>query len=377
MKKIKYFFDKFLAGNSLPVLFLIVLPLALYYPSIKYDFTSTEDTQLVGYNKPFLKKWSAVLLSLKSNTYVSPYYIEFYQPLQMMTFVVDQHLADDKEPFAAFHRTEIILFIVSLVLLYGLLLRIGVQRLAAFLTTMLLAFHPLVTSTVVWVPARGDLLAADFVLLAVHTFISIQRGKKLFVPLHFIFIFAALLSKETAVVIPFVLVSLDKFFLKNKLLTWKNAFLVICWSGLVVVYFLLKSVGLMYEDTDAIITGWAALYKNLPLLPMAFSKMLLPFDMTTYAIFKPASVISGILCLAAMILLIIKDKNRRSIYAFGIIWSIVFILPAMTVRLPLVEYGREYFECWLYMPGIGIAIMLGAALQSIKNKQIFTLFFYI
>jgi Tfp pilus assembly protein PilF len=323
-----------------------------------------------------LKKWSAAVLSLKSNTYVSPYYIEFYRPLQMMTFVVDQHLADDKEPLAAFHRTEILLFIVSLVLLYCLLLRIGVQRLAAFLATMLFACHPLVTSSVVWLPARGDLLAADFALLTLHTFISIQKGKKLFAPLHFLFFFGALLSRETAVVIPIVLLIFDKVFLKNRLLTWKNAFLVMCWLGSVFVFSLMKSLGLMYENTDSVLTGWVAISKNLPLLPIAFSKMFLPFDMTTYAMFKPAAIMSGILCLVVMIILIFRDKNRRPIYVFGILWCAIFILPVLTVRFPLAEYGREYFECWIYLSGIGLAIMLGVVLQSIKNKQVFNLFVY-
>jgi hypothetical protein len=373
MKKNTLFF-KFLSGNSFPVLFIIILPLALYYPSLKFDFTGTEDTQLIGVNKPFLEKWSAIPLSFKSNTYFSPYYVEFYRPLQMMTLVIDQHFSTDKKPLVSFHRTQIALYLLSLVLLYGLLLRIRLERLPSFLAVMIFALHPVVTSTVVWLPARGDLLAAVFALLTVHTFISLQKGKKLFFPLHFICLFGALFSKETAIVLPLVLLSFDKFFLKNRLLTWKNAFLVICWLGSVLVYLLMKSLGLMYDNTEAILTGWPAFVKSLPLLPIALSKMILPFDMTTYAIFKPVVVISGILLIVAVSLLISKDKNSRQMYIFGLLWFVIFLVPVMMVRFSLVEYGREYNECWMFLPGIGLIMMLGTALQNLKRKRNFTWF---
>jgi protein O-mannosyl-transferase len=371
MKNFKLVFHKFLSGHCIPVLFLIIIPVMLYYPSIKYDYTGTDDIQLIQNNNPFLQKWRSVAYAFKTNAYVSPNGIEFYRPMQMMSYTMDYHLASEKNVLLPFHVTEIALYIISLLLIYLLFLKIRIKRIPALIVTMLFAVHPLVTSTVVWIPARGDLLAAVFSLLVIVTFIDVQNGKKILAPVHFILFFCAMFSKETAVVLPIVLLALDKLLLHNKLRTWKNLLFIICWLVSVGIYFSMRSIGWVNEYPEGTLTGLAAFYKNLPVVPVFLTKIFLPFDLSTYAVYKPWAIITGSIFLVAMVLLILKDKSRRKYYIFGFSWFILFCIPNMFLRTPFAEYGREYFECWSFLPVIGVILTVGLILNSFRNKSLY------
>lgn len=372
MKNLKLLLNKFLSGNSIPVMFLIIIPLILYYPSMKYNFTGTDDIQLIRTNQPFYGQLSNVFHMFKTNSYVSPNNIDFYRPGQMMSFIIDAHFQTEEKPLVPFHITSIILHIIALLLLYYLLVHFHVDRIPAFLAVGIFAVHPLVTSAVVWIPARGDLLAAVFSLLTVITFLKVQEGKKYFAPLHFLFFGCAIFSKEIAAVTPFLLLLIDKLLLKNKILTWKNALLGIFWFGIEGIYFSMRSFGWANDYPDGMLTGWSAFFKNIFVVPVFFAKVFIPLDLSTYAVFKFWSVLAGALLIVILLIMIVMDKKRRSIYTFGFVWFLLAILPYMYFRMPHAEYGREYFECWSYFPVMGIILAAGFAFNTLRESRFYT-----
>lgn len=372
MKNLKLLLGKFLSGHSIPVLFLFVIPLILYYPSIKYNFTGTDDIQLIRTNQPFYRQLSNVFHMFKTNSYVSPNNIDFYRPGQMTSFIIDAHFQSEEKPLVPFHITSIILHIIALLLLYYLLVHFHVDRISAFLAVVMFAVHPLVTSAVVWIPARGDLLVAVFSLLAVITFLKVQEGKKYFAPFHLIFFGCAIFSKEIAAVTPFLLLLIDKLLLKNKILTWKNALLAIFWLVIEGIYFSMRSFGWANDYPEGMLTGWSAFVKNISVVPVFFAKVFIPLDLSTYAVFKFWAVLAGALLIVILLCVIVMDKKRRSIYTFGFVWFLLACLPYMYFRMPHAEYGREYFECWSYFPVMGIILAVGFAFNTLRESRIYT-----
>ncbi len=354
-------------------MFLIIIPIVLYYPSIKYNFTGTDDIQLIGTNQPFYKHLSNVFHMFKTNSYVSPNNIDFYRPVQMMSFIVDTQFQSEEKPLVPYHVTALILHIISVLLLYYLLVKFQVDRIAAFLPASIFAVHPLMTASAVWIPARGDQLAAIFTLLAVITFIRVQEGKKYFAPLHMFFFACAIFSKETAAVTPVIFLLVDKFLLKNKIFTWKNTFLAIFWFSIAVIYFSMRSFGWSRDYPEGMLTGWTAFAKNIPALPILLSKVFLPIDLSTYAVFKSWSTFSGLLIMLILVLFIFLDKKRRNIYIFGTLWLLFAYSPYMYFRMPYAESGREYFESWAYFPVMGIVLALGIILNTFLESRRFAL----
>ncbi len=373
MKKLKQIFKKFISGHFLPVMFLIIIPLMLYYPSIKYNFTGTDDIQLIRTNQPFYRPLNNVFHLFKTNSYVSPNNIDFYRPVQMLSFIVDAQFQTDKRPLLPFHITSIILQIITLLLLYYLLVHFNVEKIPAFLSACIFAVHPLIAASVVWIPARGDQLAAVFTLLAVIAFIRVQEGKKCFVPLHMLFFACAIFSKEIAAAAPVIFLLVDKLLLKNKIFTWKNALLAIFWFCIEGIYFSMRSFGWSKDYPEGMLTGWDAFLKNITLVPVLLSKVFLPYDLSTYAVFKSWSVFAGFLIIAILALLVIVDKRRKGIYIFGFLWFLSAGMPYMFFRMPYAESGREYFESWAYFPVMGIVIAAGYILNTFRESRNYAL----
>jgi tetratricopeptide (TPR) repeat protein len=183
----------------------------LYWPSVHGGFLTRMDDdeylrQAVRWNG---LTWGAVKWAF---TTTQPY----YHPLPRLSLVVDYQIWGKNA--AGFHATNVILHGLNAALVFGFLWTLlGVvsltagERLATVLgVAVVFAVHPLQVESVAWISTRSQLLCAAFGIGSLWTYVGGARRRLvwgLFV--------AALLSKPTAVSLPFVMLAMDYFPLRR------------------------------------------------------------------------------------------------------------------------------------------------------------------
>lgn len=127
--------------------------------------------------------------------------IGFYRPMEVMSYMFD-YWRGGFNP-AAFHHTSIALHIINALLAFRLLGLFGLPGSAAFLTALIFVIHPVNCEAVTY-SIRGDLLATLFCLLSFNLLLTGGRRAGLWAALSVLCNLLALMSKEWAVVLPFV-----------------------------------------------------------------------------------------------------------------------------------------------------------------------------
>jgi len=133
-----------------------------------------------------------------------------YRPLTTLSFAVNYAIAG-RNP-VTYHLVNVLLHALNSALVVLLLQRLLRIRTAALIGGLIFALHPVRAEAVAWISGRAELLAAFFFFLA---WLLHHRGRHVTAfssqprVLSGIALFAALLSKENALVFPFVVIAAD------------------------------------------------------------------------------------------------------------------------------------------------------------------------
>ncbi len=127
----------------------------------------------------------------------------YYRPVAMLTFATDRLLWGDNP--AGFHLTNILCHGLTSWLLLGLCRSLGMSSGVALAASLLFAAHPLQSEAVAYISGRTDVLCALFVLLAVRVWRRARHWLDARAAASAGLLLIALLCKETAVLIPVVL----------------------------------------------------------------------------------------------------------------------------------------------------------------------------
>jgi len=253
-----------------------------------------------------------------------------------------------------YHLTNLLLHIINIILLFYLISLISNNKTVINLTTALFALHPVQTEAVNWVGARADLLLGVFSLLAIILFIDyIKTAKyKFYVSSLFVFVLA-LLSKETAIVIPVVFLILPNILNKKIKPGLKIVPFIIA-----VLYFILRE-SVMKELMQRSYWG-GSFYSNILSSIMISSeyifKIIYPYRLSVDYSFKlPKSIfdiriLTSIAIYTLLTIWALKNWKKNKLITFGILWFIIFLLPALNI-IPLTVLVADRF---LYLSCIGI-----------------------
>lgn len=184
-------------------------------------------------------------IGLKSN---------YYRPFLFFTFAVNYVLGGANPE--GYHVVSNLLHVANSVLIFFLLLAVFKKRWIAFWVSLLWLVHPLHTEAVTYIAGRGDPLNVFFILLALGLFWRAETKKKgwlsgLKISSLFLLVLA-LLSRETAMVFPFLALVIYISFLSGETF-WRAVRhgLVKIWPYLAIVfgYGLLRLTILNFENT--------------------------------------------------------------------------------------------------------------------------------
>lgn len=344
---------------------LLVLGFLLYGQTLFFDFSFFDDQVLVIENSPIIGNFKNIGAVFTNDVFfsVSKYY---YRPLLNVSLMIDMAIAGVL-PFI-FHLTNILIHILTACLVFRLFLKIDYKRSLAWLFSVLFLIHPVLTQAVAWIPGRNDSLLALFVLAAFNLFLEFKDRSRPRYYLGYLFCFLlALFSKETAALLPILVILYFSLFERKKISNDDKWLLVFGSFAAGVIWYLFRKFALETDPLSINIVV-SSLVRNAPALLVSLGKVFLPFDLAVLPILADTKIIYGLIILPLILLALYfsKHNNWRRI-GFGFAWFILFIFPSL-IRLNLVD-TPDFLEHRLYLPIIGLFIII-AEIDWIKNLDL-------
>ncbi|NIP30994.1 MAG: hypothetical protein GTN59_10660, partial [Candidatus Dadabacteria bacterium] len=199
-------FESIVSSRLYVSLILFLVSFTIFAPSLNNDFV-WDDIVYIKENIERLKDYSPGLSKLiprkKENKATG--YVGIWRPVLISSWALDSKLWGLSS--FGFHLSNIVLHCVSTVLMFlfcsMILSRFNIAHgiKISGLAGLVFAVHPVHVETVSFISARSDLLCAVFILLAM-IFLVLSYNKLYLLLASFPFFYLALLSKETAIVVP-------------------------------------------------------------------------------------------------------------------------------------------------------------------------------
>lgn len=248
---------------------------------------------------------------------------------------------------AGYYLTNIILYVLHISLIYALSRKITLSRLGAITSALCFTLHPVHVDSVAWISGRTDLLCALFVLLSAFYYMLFrQDGKLSHLLISVIALGAAMLTKENAILLPFVLIVYDVLFIFSRI-RWRMLKVQLVLLAGFLGYFVLRFAlfhGLGgYGNVGFMSFGWELFVQYYTL---ALAKPFLT-DLDRSGLFV-------VLALTATLIFIYRD--RKGLW-LGSAWVILMLLPAGSAGGVAPRLA--------YIPSIGLAIAQGAIWTSL------------
>ena len=182
------------------VLGLLAIALA-YIDTLRFQFVYDDLPQIV--NNPLVHSWQ----------YAPRYFIEhvwsqipglpgtYYRPVFLLWLRLN-HACFGLSPFA-WHLTTLLVHLAVTVLVYRLLFRVIADRLTAAFAAVLFGLHPVHIEAVAWISGVSEPLNAILFLGALLAYVRArERRSPLWLAASLVLYIVAMLSKETALVLP-------------------------------------------------------------------------------------------------------------------------------------------------------------------------------
>ncbi|HEV2670341.1 MAG TPA: hypothetical protein VGU74_04570 [Gemmatimonadales bacterium] len=337
--------------------------------------------------------WNPLVHSISGvwRAFAAPYWPpdlggQMYRPLSLATYAIDWAIAGNHP--AWFHAVNLLWHAGVAVAVAALTLRLpspagiggqgGGVRTAGLIAGLLFAVHPVHVEAIANVIGRGELMAALGVCLAVYAAVIKDS-----IAWSALALAGALLSKENAAVAPGLIAWAWMVGLSRppraRMLAYGGS-----WFAIIAVYVALRATVLQpYERLHAIapvflgesfldgrLTAIAALWDVLRLLilPITLRVDYSPAERTIVHSLLDGRFVLGFATLALWAgLLVFAWRRGRRVEAFGLGWVAIAFLPVANL---LFSTGVLMAERTLYLPSVGLALALGAALPQLRADRL-------
>jgi hypothetical protein len=322
---------------------------AVHARSVAFGFVGLDDRDLVVDDQPFLSQPSSLWRAF-GRAYMSVVDVghAYYRPLVTVSYALDAQWSAAHA--AGYHATNVALHVATCVLVWALLRRLSLGRDAALVASLLFAVHPVLSSAVAWIPGRNDSLLGLFV---VGSWLAFLRGQKV---IHLLLFALALLTKETAIALPLVCgahaLLLEPELRRPRSLALHSG----AWLLLICTRLAVHPAGSAWGST--------ATLGQLPQLATGFGKLVLYVRPTVVAVAEDVPVWPGLVGAACLVVATATLAGiRRRVMALGAVAVVAFLLP------PVLLTGSLVLDQRLYLPAVGVALMIGELLRALAPER--------
>ena len=151
----------------------------VYHPALGATAIWVDDQQYVTDNPLVLNpSWGAVTQFLSEVQHPSTV-MGYYQPLTMISLMLDSAMGGGPDRLQPFHRTSLTLHIINTTLVIVLLILLFDEPYTAAMVGLLFGVHPLTVEPVSWIADRKTLLATFFALGALIAYVKYTHARAL------------------------------------------------------------------------------------------------------------------------------------------------------------------------------------------------------
>jgi len=347
---------------------LTLVALALYMPTLSHGFLWDDHNQII--NNPYISRtdlvpsyfftdlWSFSDLQVSSAS---------YRPFFLLLHHLD-YLMWGKNPFG-FHLTNLLILLFLSFIFYKMLVLILGDQLKAFLGSLIFVVHPITLEIPAFIPRRGAALSLLFFLISIASYIYglNEKHKKIsYFRLGSVLAFmCALLSKETALCLPFIIILYTslywrKYWDKLDIKVLKEFIYNVTPYALVILFyiFLRKNVYGHAVGID-IIKSNASLLTALDEMGYYIRSFILPVQLggqkdAVGQIISYNNIFVSLAFLSLAFLLYFRNKNKNLLFSLG--WIVITFLSTICFS-PFISAK------YLLFPMLGLSVIL---IESVK-----------
>jgi len=353
-------------------LLILAVVFVSYGSALSYRFVMDDFSLFV--QNPNIKSWANIPHIFTSGYWDSEGLTRgLYRPFTIFTFLVEYSLGGAR-PFLP-HLDNVLLHFICSVLVYLILKKIFGRRDAPAFAALIFAAHPVHTEAVTWISGRAELLSAALSLLALHISIG-KPGRSAWPFLTFFVFLAALLSKESAAVMPVLLAAYLLLFtppeqgrgrikaVLPRLYPYIAAFAVAVAARMIVLGGEMSPEGIdqaLYGvgPYGRFLTMSRAFYEyiRLGLFPYGLKLDYFfppPGSLLDIRVLLPYAVLAATLLFATRII-----RSSRPVF-FAAVWFFVTLLPVSNI----IPSGIIMSERAMYLPSLAACILIGAAIAA-------------
>jgi tetratricopeptide (TPR) repeat protein len=252
----------------------------------------------------------------------------------------------------------------------------------SFIIGMLFVTHPIHTESVAWVAGLPDISFTFFYILSFYLYICLNNEKVFdfrFV-LSLITFFLAVLSKETAITLPIMLVAYDYIY-KGYDISYLYKYRIKHYSFylfIMLIYFLLRFYALggvapvkVHVNANQVL----GIFDTFPLFVKYLEKLFLPVNLNVLHVYHPVKsffeikVVSSIVITLLVAISIFFTSRRNKIVLLSFLLICVPLVPALYFPALNIRYYNSFAERYLYLPSVGFVFLLYYMVYFIVNSR--------
>lgn len=352
---------------SLSIIAVCVIVLAVHWPALSCRALSFDDPQYLTENvlvrHPGWNSARRFLVEILEPSSVEGY----YQPLTMISLMVDYALGGRPDNLMPFHRTSLALHLANTALVIVLLYLLFGRVWAAAAVGLLFGVHPMTVESICWVCDRKTLLAAFFSVWCLIFYVRFARKKgRGFFAGALVMYFLALMAKPTSTPLPMLLLLMDYWPLRRlsrRAVMEKVPFFVI--GGVMAVVTVVSQ-----SRTADLVPSAGYGIGSVPLvlchnIVFYLYKIAWPINLSShYAFPEPLGlshpmVFAGVAGTCILFLLLLVSLRRTRAAVTGWLFFFIAILPAMQMLRFSNVIASDKFA---YLPSVGLLMMIASFL---------------
>jgi len=367
--------------------------IAIHWPALSAQALSFDDDQYLVNNTlvkspSWLSTWKFLSQVLEPSTVGG-----YYQPLAMISLMLDYSLGGRVENLLPFHRTSLALHTANTALVIVLLYLLFDEVWIAAAVGLLFGLHPMTVETIPWVGERKTLLAAFFALWSLLFYLRYTHASAVipakartriqspmdrstwgFYIACFLFYLLALMSKPTSTPLPVLMLLLDFWPLKRH--KWQSflekiPFFILGGIFAIITYISQTSTSGSTLPTE---TGiW-----RMPLILchniiFYLYKIIWPVNLSSHYPFpdpmnlSQPMVLAGVIGTCILIPLLLTSLRWTRAAFTGWLFFFVAILPTMQIIGFSNVIASDKFA---YIPSFGLLMILTSFLCNLRLKSI-------
>jgi protein O-mannosyl-transferase len=361
---------------------VLVATFLAYARTLSYEFVHDDFLQFV--TNPAIHSWTYVPQYFSKNVWAEVYpgtMGNYYRPVFLLWGRLNEALFGDQPGF--WHLSALLAHLAATSLVYFIFVKLTADQLGGGISAIVFGLHPVHIESVAWISGATDPLMTVFLMGSFLCYIHKARraqGRAIWIALS-LFLFAlAMLTKETAVILPAILWVYEyiqdrserdaRGWLGRAASGWNALRATLPFFALVIPYLAARTwaVGgfrhlLDNSPVQAVLYTW-------PSLGWFFIRHLVaPFGLSMFyelrRVDDPALAnfvlpILGVACAGAGI---VWYAIKSRLAALATAWIILPLLPMLDLRvLPPNDFAHDRY---LYLPSVGVAILVSMAIRRL------------